>query len=114
MLESREAERARELAVLLDVAHKVASTLELEPLLSLILSELQKLVDYTGAAMMMSDGPDLVFLDYRGPMPREQVMQLRIPIRETAGYMNVVKRREPISSRISGAIPQLRTASSGP
>ena len=96
LLESREAERARELAVLLDVAHKVASTLELEPLLSLILSELQKLIDYTGAAIMMSDGTDLVFLDYRGPMPREQVMQLRIPIRETAGYMNVVKRREPI------------------
>ena len=74
----------------------MASTLELEPLLSLILSELQKLIDYTGAAIMMSDGTDLVFLDYRGPMPREQVMQLRIPIRETAGYMNVVKRREPI------------------
>jgi PAS domain S-box-containing protein len=96
LLESREAERARELTVLLDVAYRVASTLELEPLLSLILSELQKLVDYTGAAIMMSDGPDLVFLDYRGPMPREQVMQLRIPIRETAGYMNVVKRREPM------------------
>lgn len=96
LLERRATERTRELSALLDISHNVASTLELEPLLGLILTELKKLVDYTGAAILMPEGDDLVLLDYRGPMPRELAMQLRIPLSRSAHYTRVIEAREAV------------------
>lgn len=96
LLEQRVEERTRELSSLLQVARKMSSTLELEPLLNLILDQLQTMVDYTGAAILVAEGDDLVFLEYRGPMPREEVMRLRIPHHRFPGYIEVMERREPI------------------
>jgi signal transduction histidine kinase len=95
LLERRVAERTRELSALLDISHNVASTLELSPLLGLILTELQKIVDYTGAAVLKPDGEDLILLDYRGPMPRDQAMSLRIPVSQSPHYARVIATREP-------------------
>jgi signal transduction histidine kinase len=96
LLERRATERTRELTALLDISCNVASTLELEPLLGLILTELQKLVDYTGAAILMPEGEDLVLLDYLGPMPRDQAMGLRIPIHQSPHYEAVIETRSPV------------------
>lgn len=95
-LEQRVAERTRELSVLLDVSSNVAATRELEPLLELILDELKKLIDYNGAAIFKLEGEDLVFLDYRGPMPRGEVMQLRLPLKEAPDYIKVLMQRSPL------------------
>src|SRR6266566_2374783 len=50
LLEQRVEERTRELSTLLEVSHNVASTLELEPLLGLILDQLKTVADYTGSS----------------------------------------------------------------
>lgn len=89
-------ERERELSSLLEITHNMASTLELEPLLGLILTELKKLVDYTGAAILKPDGDDLIMLDYRGPMPRDQAMRLRIPIVRSMSYAKIISERVPV------------------
>jgi PAS domain S-box-containing protein len=53
-------ERTRELSTLLDVSSKVASTLALEPLLDLILDQVQAVAPYDRAAFMLLDEGDLV------------------------------------------------------
>lgn len=77
-LERRVAERTRELSNLLQVSHDVASTLELEPLLGLILDRLKSVIDYTSCAIFLVQDGQLVSLDYRGPSPREQMLALRL------------------------------------
>ena len=78
LLEQRVEERTRELASLLEISHTVASTLQLKPLVGLILDQLKMVVDYTGASILTVEGDDLVFLDSRSPTPEEQLMQLRL------------------------------------
>jgi len=71
-LERRVEERTRELSILLEVSHNVASTLELEPLLGLILDQLKAVIDYIGAAVMIVQGADLVLLAYQGPIDQDK------------------------------------------
>ncbi len=59
LMEERVRERTRELSTLLEVAHKVASTLELEPLLGLILDQIRRVVDFTGASILVVKGDHL-------------------------------------------------------
>ena len=95
LLEQRVDERTRELTGLLEVAHTVASTLELGPLLGLILDHLKAVVDYSGATIQRLDGDSLTVLDYRGPMPRERLVGLRVPLAPG----------EPEDSVIRGGVP---------
>src|SRR5918997_4567267 len=79
LLERRVEERTRELSTLLEVSNDVASTLELEPLLGLILDQLRAVVDYTDSSLLVFEGEDLVTVGYRGPVPQEQIMGTRFP-----------------------------------
>jgi signal transduction histidine kinase len=79
-LERRVAERTRELSSLLEISHTVASTLHLKPLLGLILDQLKLVIEYTGSSILTVEGDGLVFLDHRGPVPQEQLVQLRFPL----------------------------------
>ena len=65
-LEQRVTERTRELSTLLDVSRNVASTLEIEPLLGLILDALKVFVDYTGARIYTLEGQMLRVRAARG------------------------------------------------
>jgi len=96
LLEQRVAERTREIAALLELARNVASTLELTPLLALILSQLQTVVDYTGAAIATIEDGSFTFLDYRGPSEREQVLGLRVAVKAPSGYRQVIQKRQPV------------------
>ena len=80
LLEQRVEERTRELASLLEISHTVASTLQLKPLLGLILDQLKPVVDYTGSAILTVEGENLIILDNRSPIQEEQLMQLRFPL----------------------------------
>jgi len=95
-LEQRVEERTRELATLLQVSHDVNSTLELEPLLDLILDQLKGVVDYTGASILILEGEDLVVQAHRGPIPAEEARRLRFPLGEALVNRQVIQRREPI------------------
>jgi PAS domain S-box-containing protein len=93
LLERRVEERTRELSTLLEVSKDVASTLELEPLLGLVLEQLRTVVDYTDSSLLVFEGEDLVTVGYRGPVPREQIVGTRFPpgrgrmMLEGAGHM---------------------------
>src|SRR4051794_31618993 len=66
LLEQRVAERTRELSTLLDVSRSVASTLELGPLLGLILERMKTVADYTGSSILKLEGGELTILDAWG------------------------------------------------
>ena len=78
-LEERVAQRTRELASLLDISHRLSTTLELKPLLGLILDQVQSIIAYdfglifavnvsggeTVAYAMRRDGPSPPIVDRR-------------------------------------------------
>jgi signal transduction histidine kinase len=69
----------RELATLLEISRTVSSTLELRPLLGVILDQLKTVVEYSGAGIYL--GPDAVeyrLREYRGPLPHEDVVGHRV------------------------------------
>jgi len=72
LAEQRADARARELAVLLEVSRQVASTLDLEPLLRLVLNQLRDLFPFAAATFNLRDGDDrLRLMLYEGPIPQE-------------------------------------------
>jgi signal transduction histidine kinase len=101
-LEQRVEERTRELSSLLEISRTVASTLQLKPLVRLILDQLKTVVEYSGASILTVDGHDLVFLDHRGLIPQAQLVQLRFPL----GQMGPIW--QTISSGESILIPNIR------
>jgi len=67
ILEQRVAERTHELTTLREVSHSIISTLDLEPLLLLILDKLKEVIDYSGAAIQMLQNDVLVMQASRRP-----------------------------------------------
>lgn len=96
LLEQRVEERTRELSSLLEVSHTVASTLELKPLLNLILEQLRTVVNYDGAVIAMRQEDGFTFLDYQGPLLPEQVTQLRQLFARSAAHLQVLQSGEPV------------------
>ncbi len=82
--EKRAEERTRELSTLLEISRHVALTLELEPLLDLILDQLRAVVDYDKAIIFKFENKILTALAQRGTSPQEDVLELTIPV-EDAG-----------------------------
>jgi PAS domain S-box-containing protein len=109
LLEQRVAERTQELSTLLEVSKDVASTLELQPLLGLILDHLKAMIGYSGAAISVLEGETLTVLDYRGPLPREQMMRMRSSLSESGFKREVIARRAPIIvDDVRGDTPEAR------
>jgi len=96
LLEHRVEERTRELSSLLDISHTVASTLQLNPLLGLILDQLKTVIDYTGSAILVVEGEDLIVLDNRSPIQEVQLMQLRFPLKDLGPIWDTMISRETI------------------
>jgi signal transduction histidine kinase len=61
-LEQRVRERTHELATLLRVSQTLASTLELEPVVDLVLDQLKRVIDYTGARVWLFDGDEMTLV----------------------------------------------------
>ena len=95
-LERRVAERTQELSLLLDISGNVASTLELGPLLELILEQLRSVIDYTGAAILTMEGDDLVIAGQLGPLSNEDVTRIRHPVAALAPVWDRLSRGEAI------------------
>ncbi len=95
-LEQKVAARTHELSTLLEVSRNVAATLELEPLLGLILDQLKSVVDYVGASILGLDEGYLKVLAYRGPIPHEEALGLRFPVEKAVANREVIQRRESV------------------
>jgi PAS domain S-box-containing protein len=95
-LEQRVEERTRELSMLLDVSANIASTLDLPLLLELILEQLQQVVDYDGASVLILEGDELRNVAHRGPIPHEVQAQMHLG-REQAGELwDALEGHEPL------------------
>ncbi len=95
-LEQRVEERTRELSSLLEISHTVASTLQLKPLLGLILEQLKLVIDYAGSSIFTVEGDGLVFLDHRGPVPQEQLLRLHLPLEQLGPIWQTIASGESI------------------
>jgi PAS domain S-box-containing protein len=80
LLEERVQDRTRELSTLLGVARHVASTLELEPLMAVVLDQLRTVVDYDAAAVLAPRGDALVSLGSRVPLPFASSAPISYPL----------------------------------
>jgi signal transduction histidine kinase len=96
LLEQRVEERTRELSTLLEVSHNVASTIELKPLLELILDQLKIVVDYSGSSVTILEDEDLVLVGTRGPNSEEHLMQRRFPLKHIEIMWEMLCNREPV------------------
>lgn len=96
LLEQRVAERTRELRALLEISRKMVSTLALEPLLDILLSEFRGVVDYTGVRISIIEGNELVVLSCRGPVPPSAILHRRIPLDRDTGHRRVVQAQAPL------------------
>jgi PAS domain S-box-containing protein len=66
ILEQRVDERTRQLSMLLEISHSTALTLELEPMLTMILDRLQEIVDYDGATVFRLEADQVLPLAHQG------------------------------------------------
>ncbi|MDQ3328254.1 MAG: GAF domain-containing protein, partial [Chloroflexota bacterium] len=96
LLEERVRERTRELSTLLEVAHKVASTLDLDTLLGVILDQIRRVVDFTGGSILVVEGDELSTAAYRGPMPQEQALCLRFSLLRAGVNWETVEKQQPV------------------
>lgn len=93
-LERRVEERTRELSTLLRVSHNITTTLELEPLLGLILDQLKEVVEYQLASVSILEKQDeLLLLAARGEgMPPPGT---RFPLSEHTNTRAMLSKKEP-------------------
>jgi GAF domain-containing protein len=95
-LEELVAERTRELSTLLETSNTIAATLELQPLLRVVLDQLKLLVHYSGATIFALEGKDLVVLGHSGSLSPEQLAQVRLPAAHAVGYQEVHRGGDPV------------------
>lgn len=98
LLERRVKERTQELSALLQVSAHVASTLELEPLLDIILRELQSVVSYTGGIILLWQEGELFVAARRGAVSRELEPWLRQPLQDIEQEIGWSGWRETVAS----------------
>ena len=110
LLEQRVEERTRELAGVLKVSQTITSTLELQPLLGVILDQLKTVVDYTGASVSLVEGDSLQQILRRAPTPDDpERREIRFPLDPRHPAWGVIMRREPvIIADVRGDTPAAR------
>jgi PAS domain S-box-containing protein len=94
-LYEEERRTAEEMTTLLEISRAVSSTLELEPLLGLILDQIKLVVDYTSAVLITIDGEEVRTREYRGPLPREVVLSRPVQLQATPDAEAKFDRGEP-------------------
>jgi PAS domain S-box-containing protein len=108
-LENAVNERTRELSTVIDVSRRIASTLELEPLLHLILDQMQEIIPYSGAAIFTLEDNQLRVAAYHVPRLPTPDRTLSLSLKNAGPYQQVVlEKRVLILEDIQGDTPLLR------
>jgi hypothetical protein len=89
----RQSNETSDLTVLLEVARSVASTIELDPLLNIILDQLKRIADCSGAGIAIGTGDDLRFVKSRGATAQEREREI-VGVRFTPSRATPI--REPL------------------
>ena len=96
-METRIAERTRELSTLLDVSRSVTAKLDLRSVLNEILDQLSMVVEYTGAAILVPDEHTLTVLDARWEgEPDTVLIGRRLGLRELAPIIEAADVTNPV------------------
>ena len=88
-----------QLTTLLDISQTVVSTLDLEPLLNLILEKLASVIRYSGAAIVTIENNVLTVQAYRGPTVPIDPDDIRISIVKFGEMRRLILRRQPFFIR---------------
>lgn len=100
LLEDRVADRTRELTTLLAVTRSVGSTLELRPLITLVLERLRDVVDYTGASVLIfrGDVAEVIEASYStgSPPGARSSAGLRLELANAGPLMEMFRRGEAV------------------
>ena len=107
-LERRARDCTRELSTLLAVSNLVVSTLELEPLLKLVLDQLWTVVDYSGASVMKRKGEQLIPRAHRGPFSQEEASAIRFSVQQPLAGEVVLKQKSVVIDDTSDDAPRAR------
>ncbi len=83
-------QRTNELTALLAVTRELATTLDLEPLLGNVLSQLRAVIDFAGASVGMVQGELAVIVAYDGPLPRDEVLGRGVPLAALAPFADIL------------------------
>ena len=86
-------DRTRELSTVLEVSKRIASTLELEPLLNLILDQVESILPYSGAAIFTIDEDQLSVVAYHVPDLSTPSHLMVIPIDNLEFYLPVIREK---------------------
>jgi signal transduction histidine kinase len=104
-LEHRVAARTREITTLLEVSQNVATMPDVQPLLSLILDQLQSIVTCFAASIFLVESEsELCLLNYRGPISPED-LPTRWTLEGADHFLEVIRTRKPV------IIPDVRSES---
>lgn len=95
-LEQRVEERTCELSTLLDVSHNVASMLDLEPLLGVILDQLRAVLEYHGASIFALESDVLRLIAYRGPLSQQEALRIRFSLNDALVNREAIEQRAPL------------------
>jgi signal transduction histidine kinase len=87
--------KEHELSTLLEVSRDIVSTLELEPLLDLILERLESVVSYTSAMVLALEDDSLSIQAYRGTLSRQDVVGARHSTQDNY-FQLVLSSRQPV------------------
>jgi signal transduction histidine kinase len=95
-LEQRVDQRTRELSMLLNVSANIASTLDLPLLLERILEQLQQVVDYDGASVLILEGDELRKAAHRGPIPAEALARMHVSRKQAGELWEAMEGHDPL------------------
>jgi signal transduction histidine kinase len=109
-LEQRVDERTREMATLLDISNTVALTIDLEPLLALILERLKDVVDYDGGAAFRLEAGTLNPVFHRGAIPPDELLRIGSHLEEAVLGHAVIQGPGPMILADVQGRPALREA----
>ncbi|MBK8050350.1 MAG: GAF domain-containing sensor histidine kinase [Anaerolineales bacterium] len=79
----------RELASLLEISHTLSSTLSSRSLLEVILNQLKIMIDYDSAILFVTVDQSIEVVAYRGELPPERVIGMRMAIENAPGFQEV-------------------------
>lgn len=90
-LERAVSDRTRELSTVLEISHRIASTLELGPLLNLILEQIESILPYSGAAIYtLEEGSRLKVAAYLLPGLPALPTSLTLPVDHAGPFRPVI------------------------
>ena len=96
LLEQRVTDRSHELSILLDISQVVVGTLELEPLLQVILEKLKSVVDFSGAAIFSLADRQLTTLNFHVSFEPLKLAQIARYLAEILQTTDVFSRNEAL------------------